>query len=479
MFTDNSGNLLVQAFVSDTMTFEGTAGNDTFTVVNWAVHNATVSDGLKTVIASGAKMVVLKGDGGSDTFDVSGTEGPNLTILGDVSSNDTLNLSNTAAGTTTFEAGNTWDSGTITTPDGLTTAFTGMQTVTLIGNGTAADNTFTADTYGMITLAAYNGTTDELNSNAQPILYFTNYGAVNLDDTGLGNGDVFDITPVGLDGAGVTNVNVTGNATARAVVNDSGGDAVTVNNSGTPQTVQVGATAPLIEIESATPLTINGDGTGDALTVYGSIFNDLFTLTPGVTSDSGTLMDNSLPPLTFQNLGTSQSGTPGSLTIDGNGAVNADFLTYEGTSSSDTFNVAATTGTITLYNQNPFYGQIDVFTSRIQFLTLNGNGGNDQFTVSAPTPYNGIWLNGGASYSIATLNGDASSDAVVSNFGARAPSPASPAPTWAPWPWTASTSCRSPTARVISTWTGPTRPPTPSSSTPVPTPPPSPTTTAA
>ena len=248
--TTNTGTLTIDGGAApntNSVTVEDTAAADAITITNAATTTVSVvtpgPTALMTisVVTADTANLVVNGNAGPDLFLVTGTAGPNLTVNGDPNHTGALTFMNTTAGagTTDFEVGNTWNSGAVTTPDDVTTAFTGMAFVMVAGNGTAANNTFSAVTSGLITLDAYNGTTDELNSNAQPILYFTNYATVDLSDTGVGNGDQFNITPVGLDGAGVTEVDVTGNATAGVVVNDTGAAAVTVSTGATTG-VQVG-----------------------------------------------------------------------------------------------------------------------------------------------------------------------------------------------------------------------------------------------
>ena len=200
----------------------------------------------------------------------------------------------------------------------------------------------------------------------------------------------------------MTQINVSGNATASVVVNDSGAAAVTVSDRATT-TVQVGATAPLVTIGTATGLTINGDAGNDALTVKGTAGNDTVVLTPGSEEDSGIVAIDNLPTVTFQNL-----GLDGSLAINGNGGTDA--LIYNGTALDDSFTVANTTGTISLN------GQLPVATTGIVTLALEGLTGNDSFTIGNSTPYTSTLLYGGEGTNTATLTGNGTA-VTVGSFG--------------------------------------------------------------
>ena len=132
LYTNNTGTLTVDGGAGNvnSVTVEGTAGADTITVTNGATTTVQVG-AWQTVSVPTAHTasLVVDGDGGADTFDVTGSNGPTLTINGSSTDPGTLNFTDTHSGTTSFYAGTTSDSGQIDTPDGVTTGFAGIDDV--------------------------------------------------------------------------------------------------------------------------------------------------------------------------------------------------------------------------------------------------------------------------------------------------------------------------------------------------------------
>src|SRR5439155_12351156 len=163
-------------------------------------------------------------------------------------------------------------------------------------------------------------------------------------------------------------------------------DAGSVTRTGSPATVAFTTTESV---------TIDGLGAaaagGDTLTITTPAGADQVTLTPGADFDSGNVtfartgqvVNSSLTPLTFTNLG---SGASSSLTFAS--AAREDSLIYNGTTASDTFGVAAT-GAVTLNSQ------IVVNTPGIANLTLKGLDGDDTFNVTGAVPFTTTTLDGG------------------------------------------------------------------------------------
>jgi hypothetical protein len=130
---------------TNTVTVNGTASNDTIAVVRGATTTVQVNalQSVSLVTADTQALVVDTGLG-TDTVDVSGTSGPaSLTVNGGaVPRADTLNVTNSTAGTTTVTPGATPDAGIVTEPgtDG-SVAFTGMSSISVTAAGAAAANT--------------------------------------------------------------------------------------------------------------------------------------------------------------------------------------------------------------------------------------------------------------------------------------------------------------------------------------------------
>ena len=156
-------------------------------------------------------------------------------------------------------------------------------------------------------------------------------------------------------------------------------------------TVNLTTITSLITLASIESLTVNGDENNDVFSVVGTAGADSFAATPGPTTDSGTMQVNNLLGVTYQNLGAT-----GSVTANGNGGTDA--ITVNGTNENDTFTVAPTTGAVTLNTDLP------VKTTAIAGLVLNGNDGDDIFTLNAGLPYTTTLINGGNPSASDTLN---------------------------------------------------------------------------
>jgi hypothetical protein len=138
--------------------------------------------------------------------------------------------------------------------------------------------------------------------------------------------------------------------------------------------VQVNALG-LVTLNTIESVVLNGLGGNDQLTVTTPAGVNTITYTPGTTVDAARVQVNSLVPMRFLNLGTG-----GSVTLDDPADGRVDTLIYNGTRANDTFNVAATSGAITLNSQ------LVVNTPGVANLTLNGLTGDDTFNVFAVQP---------------------------------------------------------------------------------------------
>jgi hypothetical protein len=379
---------------TNTVVVNGTSGSDTIGVVRGAVTTTVSVNALLPVnIASADATALTVATGlGTDTINVSGAAGPALTVLGgQTPAADILNVTNTAAGTTTYLPGATNDSGTLSNGDG-TISFGGIRSVfdtaatatdTLLVFGTNGDDTMTA---------AHVGPNNVAWVNSQAPIVFGGFGTLTLNGR-FGN-DSFVVSPIGL--TGLTTINVMGNAGAN--------NALTVNGNPDPNAITYTPTSPAgsgtvaiagfptVSLTNMASLNINGQGGNDTLTVNGTAAgNDTFIHTPGAANDAGTMQVDTLLAVSYQNLGSG-----GSVAVNETGAGLNNTLVVDGTSANDTFGVAGATGTVTLNSRLP------IAETGIQNLELDGLAGSDTFTLNATMPYTNVAVNGGN-----TANNDA------------------------------------------------------------------------
>jgi hypothetical protein len=393
----------------DSVTVNGTAGNDTIAVTRGATTTVLVN-ALQTVsIAAATTPTVVVATGlGTDATTVNGTGGPaNLTISGGQTPVvDTLTVNTTSAGNSSETPGATNDAGTFVTPDG-TTAFTGMSTVAITTTATGA--AFTASgTNANDTITAQNlGGSDRVWVNAQAVVTFGGFATLNL--AGKFSNDTFVVTPGGMspDGtAALTSITVAGvSPTANDVllINGTTGAAIGYTPTAAGAGTVTIAAAPSVAFTNVANLSVNGQGGGDVLTVTGpsgATFNDSL----GSAVDTGTIQVNSLTPLAYSNLGAA-----GSIFLAGTGG--ADHVNLTGPNPSDTYTVAATTGQVTIAGQAGTYVPITPTQTGggTLALVLSSPGGSATFNVSAPSPYvtTTIFGNSGATgNAVANLTGN-------------------------------------------------------------------------
>ena len=399
----------------------GTVATDTIGVVRGATTTVSVNNGtallpVNVTTADTSALTVASGTG-TDTINVSGAAGPAIfTVLGgQTPASATLNVTNTAAGTTTVTPGATNDSGTVANADG-TINFGGVKAVKVTGTG--ADTLTVRGTNGNDAITSQSlGGNDIAWVNAQAPITFAGFSTLNLN--GCFGNDSYAVTPAGATGlAGVTTVNINGTTGAndQVTVNGStGADAIGFNPAATPGSGNVTITgAATVNLVNIAGLAINGQGGGDALTVTTQAGFDQVTLTPGNAVDSGTVAITSvLNPVSDIPLSYSNLAAGGSLTFkDGSGGA-VDTLVYSGTAANDAFTVDSATGTVHLNSQIP------VLTPGILVLTLNGLAGDNTYTVGAVTPYTAININGSglADPDVVTLNGSGAAAAIATLNG--------------------------------------------------------------
>ena len=205
--TNNTSSLTVDgAAGTDTVTINGTSANDVIGVARTATAQVSVG-ALKVVQVSNSESLRVLGGDGNDTINVTGTGSTAFLVVdgGLNSANDSVSVTNSTAGTTTFTPGTLFDAYTLGTPDGAIDIL-GTELVTL--NGAAAGDTLTANgTHGNDTIALqFLGGANRIWLNASPVVSFTSFGTVNMN--GRFGDDKFNVLPVGL--VGVTTINVNG-----------------------------------------------------------------------------------------------------------------------------------------------------------------------------------------------------------------------------------------------------------------------------
>ncbi len=407
----------------DSVSVHGTIGADTLNVVKAA--NTTVElvgNKIISITSASTEAVTADGGDGNDLFNVSGTAsaGQSLSIVGgSPTSNagavsDTLNLTMATAGTTAAVPGATPDAGVITNPDG-NIVYSGLEFFNL--TGAAGANTLNAQgTHDNDTLALqFLGGANRIWVNDRAVYTFTNYQTVNVN--GLFGDDKFSVHPVGL--VGVTTINVAGgdpNASDELVVNGTAGnDTINYLVSNTIGSGAVQVTgAPVVNFVTTESLVIDGLGGTDPLTVTSPPGGHRVTVTPGSNQDSGTIVS--------QAFGAGTASVP--LTYQHIGAIAAitlagtgDIVEFNGTANSDTFAITGTTIQIT----NATAGFVtNLFNlTNISLLEARGHDGDDLFNVtgSLAAIINGVVIDGGNPSASDLLNVIGGGGAITQDYG--------------------------------------------------------------
>ena len=285
---------------------------------------------------------------------------------------------------------------------------TGSDSITL--NGTGANDAFTATAGGV------GATTGTAIVDGGPAISFTGLGSTTgttgtslvLNQTGGGGGsDTFLLTQAATTGA-IPNVTVNGGTGATVTINGlASADTFGVTPLTASSAKVVVNSATTYTVSGAAALAINGQGGGDALTFNGSGGSDTITSTPGAAIDAGTLQDNSLLALSYQNLGT----TATAVNIQDTGSNNT--LVVNGTAADDAFVVAATTGNVQVNSQVP------LDPTGFQTLTLNGLAGDNTYSSAPQTVYTTINVNGSGlpDPDVVNLTGNGTAAATVTLAG--------------------------------------------------------------
>jgi hypothetical protein len=268
-----------------------------------------------------------------------------------------------------------------------------IPTATVTINGTGADNRITLTEGPSSNNALHPFFAGDVTGFVE-VDGFESYefsGKTNLVLNGGAGADQFVIN------SNATPTSLTGTVTVNGG-QPSTGDQLEINGLDTTVAVDFTAgsitgaygTGGLVQINFA---TIDGltalAGASTNLAVSGSAD---YTVNPGGQSDEGTVLSSG-PAITFDGYGAASA-----IQLDGTGNI-----TVNGTSASDTFNVAATMGHVQIVGR-----AVVQRTGTATGLVLSGLDGDDTFNLPGPQPYASITLEGGTpdQSDIANLTGD-------------------------------------------------------------------------
>jgi Ca2+-binding RTX toxin-like protein len=370
----------------DTLGIVGGNANDAVTLTP---TTATLNSGVVT-LGAGLDALSVSTLGGNDSLTVDSTAGAvTLPIAYDGGAGtDTLTLTGNTATSDTYSAGPAPGSGTSTLAIGgatETVSFTNLEPVfdfvagPLVVNGTNGDDVINY-TQGSV---AANGL---VSVNNQETIEFSNKTTLTIN--ALAGSDTINLnnpnTPAGLTGITVNGGDPTGGTGDTLIVNGTPGpDTLTVTPTAADAAAVTGAGPVTITAGTIEQLQVNGQGGNDTLTVVSPNLPgvDIVTYTPGPVVDAGSVSIDSLGlnavllPLTFSNLGKGGSVT----LLDGAPGNRRDTDVINGTAGIDFFGVDATSVSL-LSGDSQF---IPVNLPGANQLTLNGLGGDDQFTLDA------------------------------------------------------------------------------------------------
>ncbi len=410
---------------TDTLTVNGTSGNDTFATSTAGAGSVQLNSQLP-ISTAGAASLILNGLGGIDTFNLSlAAAAPTITsiLVNGVQTvgADIVNVNDTTAGGNTVAI------------NLQPTTVLGSSVPTITGLGTK--------------IGLAGGDVVNVNPTSVPAT------ADLLNVSGDNNNDALTYTPTGTSAGTIQSANNssvynfnniagsftvsggTGTSNKLIVNGTSGSDAIIVARATATDTVQVGTTKlvnitnaaiPALVIASGTgtdAITVNGSG-GPALTVNGgatpasdiltvnfATVNAATTVTPGATPDAGTIVNASDGTTTFTGM------VRVVLNAAAGGTTNT--LVAQGTTGNDSIALQNLGG-------NKFWvnSQAPVTFTNYEDVTLASLIGNDTFNVS-PVGLVGVTAItvGGApnSSDALTVNGSAATTAIgVSPTGPNA-----------------------------------------------------------
>jgi Ca2+-binding RTX toxin-like protein len=433
---------------ADTVTVDGTSGNDhinivsngTSVVVSGLPAQVTVDgaeanndrlviaglDGNDTINASGLTpgQINLTIDGGDGNNTITGSAGNDLLLTG--SGNDVVtggagnDIAQLGGGNDTF----IWNPG-----DGSDAVDGGSGTDTLVFNGSSANeiiavgpngsHVVVSRDVGNVAMDVSNIENVTINAGAGDDIIFATNGLAPLTsltvDGGAGNdqitgGDGND-TLIGGDGDDT----VTGARGNDVAMLGSGNDTFIWNPGDGSDTVDGGS--------GSDTLVFNGSNAAERMTIsangsHASLFRDVGNITMGLNSIEKIQIaalggaDN----ITVNDLtGTGVKQVAINLSLQGAGDGSADTVTVDGTSGNDHISVVSN-GTSVLVNGLPAQVTVDGAEANNDALVVAGLDGNDTINASALTPGQiNLTIDGGAGND--TIVGSAGQDMLIGGAG--------------------------------------------------------------
>ncbi|WP_237607275.1 CHRD domain-containing protein [Roseimaritima sediminicola] len=413
------GNALAQTFDVDVTT--GTV----------AIDDAPLAGNDGTVTYVNNESLGVFGLEGDDTFDVTPGQIPVFIDGGDPvgsSAGDTINV-DAGGAAVTLESGPENDEGGILVAGSARISYDHIEALAAVAAmkalilGTNADDDITVIARDASTYALADGVQDfTVSVNAGPMVLFLDTPELYVD-AAAGDDDIVLRTPAPNDASWDVDVYVAGGAPSdgepgdgdRLVLETPGTDTILYtptgsdtgtlliddNNDGLDDGVNGGADSlitigpfnvvcPGLDYTSdpggVERLEYDGEAAGDSFSIVAPAGDDTITHTPGNGFDEGSLRVNTTLAVHYQNLGSGAA-----LTVSDTGGT--DNLVAHGTASDDVFDVAATSGAISLVTPSTTF--LALTQTGVENLKLDGLDGNDRFNINAPQPYAGVDVFGG------------------------------------------------------------------------------------
>jgi hypothetical protein len=352
-----------------------------------AALNISLGSGGNTFAISStyvSTVTTLNGGSGADTVNVLADSG--VTNINGQAGNDTINIRTTGA-TTNVNTGagvNTVNVGSLAPPTGgILNNIQGTLNVT--GNGT---DTMNVDDTGSTVAKTGTLTSTSLTGLAMGAggINYSGLAALNISLGSGGNTFAISSTYVSTvttlnSGSGADTVNVLADSGVTNINGQGGNDTINIQTTGATTNVNTGAGVNTVNVGSATPGT-GGivDGIQGTLNVTGNGADTMNVDDTGSTvAKTGTLTSTGLTGLAMGAGGVNYTGLVALNILLGS---YGNTFTIAGTSTAvthvssglgdDTFNVAATTGTLYLY----------------------GDGGNNTFNLGSLAPLTGGVVSG-------------------------------------------------------------------------------------
>jgi hypothetical protein len=433
-----TGTLTVDPLTGGTLTVTGSGGDAIVAKGGAAAPTVTVGSLLAialnpTDVKTLSGLVVNSGPGAVGlTVDSSAGAFPTPVTFNGQGGADFLNLKDTGTGATsdTYTPGPIAGSGisTIVFPSGTqTVSFSGLSpvfdfvpspTVSVAASAASSTILYTEGDSAPLTPSATWGA---VTINNLETLNFINKVSLLIGATAGSDSFIVNNPDVPTDLTGITINASSPNASGTLLFNGTtAADTIvytpTVPNAGTVTDTPLSSAAlPTVTFSGIASLAINGQGGGDSLTVASPIGSQA-TVTPGSAVDSGTVSltsggaaPSALTPLSFSDLGgTGQSAIGAGLSITG-----ATTLIYDGSTSSDTFSVSASSTKITLTNTATGVAQIPVFYLAGTTVVLNGLSGSDTAALTGSGAAISVTLGGPAT----AITGGGLGTVMVTNIG--------------------------------------------------------------